>query len=185
MKLPFLKPQRDPATLTDAEIDSEIARHDALLDRRKEMTAAIASAAILISAAAIVTLFFATGGLMTPLVTWGGIGIGVAASGGISGVCKGVVNHAMRARNNLVDVYNDRVIAQQQAAEAARAEAARQAEADRLRGIQAADDFNTAVNSGLPLEQDITVKKSLKLKFPKSPARHGFARILDVFDPRL
>ena len=187
MKLPFSKPPRDPASFTDAEIDAEVARYDALLGKRKDISQALAVGCILFTAAALVTLCIATGGLITPAVTWGGIGLGVSATAGAAGICKGVMNRAMASRNNLVDVYNGRVIAQQQAAEVERqrlaAEAAQRAEADRLRGIKAAEDFDAAVNSGLPLEQAITVKRSLKLKFPKSPPRHGFARVLGIFDP--
>jgi hypothetical protein len=177
VKRPFFSPRKTPASLSDAEIDERIARYDAILDNRKTYSMACAVGAILITGAAVAATCLLSGGLMTLAATWGGIGLGLAASGGVVGACRGFLSHACTARNNLVDVYNGRIIAQQQAEIA-------NAEAERLRRIKAAEDFNIAVESGLPLEQSITVKRPLKLKRAGPPTHHGFARIKDLFDLR-
>jgi hypothetical protein len=176
MKLPFLKhlARKNFAAMTEEELERDIERCEATLGKRPALARAAALGSIITTAAAQMTFLVMAGWVITGAVAFGGLAVGAGFFFGIGYAGKAVMTRAIRQRNGMVDVFNAKLTARMAAEQ----------EEMRLRNLEAAEKFNAAVDAGLPLERDITVKRALKLKFPEPPARQGFARIIDIFDPR-
>jgi hypothetical protein len=159
--------------MTEAELDAGIARRDRLLDSRPNISKFLANTCILVTGAALIVTTMATSMMIGPAIL-AGFAIGGTYTFGGAFACKGVLSQALKQRNKMTDVYNAKVTVR----------VAAEQEASRLRNIKAAEDFNAAVDAGLPLEADIVVKPALKLRRPERPKHHGFARVKDIFDPR-
>lgn len=175
MRLPFLKqtPKKSFSEMTEEELEAGIARREKTLAKEKTAHMALAHATIIGAGAAILVAAFIITGAAP------GVFLGIAAASGGSiffgggYTCKAIMTRAVRQRNDMVDVFNTKLTAR----------LAAEQENERLRRMTAEDQFNAAVDAGLPLEKDITVKRALKLKFPEPRERHGFARIAGIFDP--
>ncbi|TAL27979.1 MAG: hypothetical protein EPN97_15620 [Alphaproteobacteria bacterium] len=175
MRLPFLQraPKKSFPEMTEEELEQGIARRERTLEKEKPAHTALAHATILAAGGGIFAGVFlfavvAPGALLAIAAAAGG---SVFFGGGYT--CKAVMTHAVRQRNQMVDVFNAKLTAR----------LAAEQEEERLRRMTIEEKFNAAVDAGLPLEKDITVRKALKLKFPEPRERHGFARIAGIFDP--
>lgn len=182
MKLPFLKqaPRKAPAAMTEAELSQDIERCDRMLAKEKDAHMALAHATILLGGGAAVVAAFGFGIFAPPVM----LGIMAAAGGatffGGGYTCKFIMSRALRRKNDCEDALEEKVQARIEAESAAAIELQR----------RAAEQFNAAIDAGLPLEAPITVKKSpLRLKFPLRPdTQQGFTRapigLFGARDPR-
>ena len=176
MRLPFLQraPKKAFLEMTEEELESGIARREKTLAKEKPAHTALAQATIMAAGAGICAgvFLFAVVAPGTLLAIAAAAGGSVFFGGGYT--CKAIMTRAVRQRNDMVDIFNTKLTAR----------LAAEQEEERLRRMTIEEKFNAAVDAGLPLEKDITVKRALKLKFPEPRARHGFARIAGIFDPR-
>ncbi|MEZ0224311.1 MAG: hypothetical protein ACAH83_07155 [Alphaproteobacteria bacterium] len=178
MKLPFFSrpPQKDPAAMTEAELAEGIARCNRMLSREKDAHMALAQGTIIVGGGAAAVAAFGFGIFASPVL----LGIIAVAGGGVffggGFTCKAVMSRALCRKHDLEDVFEAKVQARLEAEQISAVE----------RQLRAAEQFNAAIDAGLPLEKSITVSRSpLRLKFP-SPrdTQHGFSRIFGARDPR-
>jgi hypothetical protein len=172
MRLPFLK-KKDTTAMSEGELEKGIARWDKVLDIRPKLGDFFAVTTIFVTAAAQLTLVMMAG-TITGGAAFFGLAIGVGYFLGGCYTCKGVLGHALKQRNAMTDIFNTKVTVR----------LAAEQENARLLRIKAAEDFNAAIEAGLPLERDIKVGHALKLKRPAPPEHHGIERIKDLLDPR-
>ncbi len=179
MRIPFFSAMM-PKKMTEAELEAAIARRDWLLDRQPKITKFIAYTTIPAIAVGQITKAVMAGSLAAASGV-GGLVIGGAYLVGASVAAGYALRIALHQRNKMTDAFNAKVTARI----AAEQDAERQRAADHLLGLKAAENFNAAIEAGLPLEASIKVRPALKLKRPEPPQRHGFARVKDFLNPRL
>lgn len=170
----FWKKKTDPASMDDATVDKELAKSKFILDNIGEYAAQVAYAA-----------YFAF-----PIVAWGVIGIAgtmavagtacIAAIGTAYAVYKGGsmllskgIARAVRDKNDLTAETQVREVRRQaKAKQMAIEQQEREIAAIRARAQKAKEDFNAALDAGLPLAEAIQVRKA-PISF-KSGIKRGF-----------
>ncbi len=175
MKIPFLD-KKKPVDMTEAELEAGIQRCDKTLRKWPNVGAIVAHATIFAAPLGGIIALAAGGWVFTPLVLPATLGSGFGTFFGLGYAYKGIMTQAQQRREGFFEALTVKVEARQAA----------EAEAERLRIMTAEDKFNAAVNAGLPLENSISVRKALRLKFPAPPMpdhHNGFARVMDIFRP--